>query len=226
MLHFPLENDWKVRLSDELQKPYFLKLLAFLQEEYESQTVFPKPTDVFNALNYTPFEDVKVVLLGQDPYHGENQAHGLSFSVQKGEAIPPSLRNMYKELQDDLGCTPPAHGDLTKWARQGVLLLNTVLTVRKGSANSHKHVGWELFTDQIIRKLSDRKAPVIFLLWGNPAQQKGERIDSSKHTILTAPHPSPLAAYRGFFGSKPFSRVNEQLRIQGMKEIEWTIDNN
>jgi uracil-DNA glycosylase len=218
------QNDWAHVLEDELQKEYYHNLRKWLKDEYETNTPHPPMYDIFNAFHYTAYEDVKVVLLGQDPYHGPNQAEGLSFSVKKGVKIPPSLRNMYKELQDDLGCPFPAHGSLVKWAEQGVLLLNTVLTVEDGKANSHRGKGWERFTDHVISLLNEREKPVVFVLWGKPAQAKQSLIDSSRHYIVTAPHPSPLSAHRGFFGSRPYSKTNRFLREQGMKEIDWCLE--
>ncbi|MBT2687353.1 uracil-DNA glycosylase [Bacillus sp. ISL-47] len=218
-----LNNDWQKVLGEEFQKPYYLQLRAFLKKEYEEHIVYPKQEDIFNALHYTSYEDVKAVILGQDPYHGPGQAHGLSFSVKPDVKIPPSLKNIFKEMQADLGCDIPNNGYLLKWAKEGVLLLNTVLTVRKGKAHSHKGKGWELFTDRVIQKLNEREKPVIFLLWGKPAQEKGKLIDDSKHLILTSPHPSPFSARKGFFGSRPFSKVNELLREQGEEPIDWKI---
>jgi uracil-DNA glycosylase len=218
------QNDWAHVLEEELQKEYYHNLRKWLKDEYETNTPHPPMYDIFNAFHYTAYEDVKVVLLGQDPYHGPNQAEGLSFSVKKGVKIPPSLRNMYKELQDDLGCPFPAHGSLVKWAEQGVLLLNTVLTVEDGKANSHRGKGWERFTDHVISLLNEREKPVVFVLWGKPAQAKQSLIDSSRHYIVTAPHPSPLSAHRGFFGSRPYSKTNRFLREQGMKEIDWCLE--
>jgi uracil-DNA glycosylase len=218
------QNDWAHVLEDELQKEYYHNLRKWLKDEYETNTPHPPMYDIFNAFHYTAYEDVKVVLLGQDPYHGPNQAEGLSFSVKKGVKIPPSLRNMYKELQDDLGCPFPAHGSLVKWAEQGVLLLNTVLTVEDGKANSHRGKGWERFTDHVISLLNEREKPVVFVLWGKPAQAKQSLIDLSRHYIVTAPHPSPLSAHRGFFGSRPYSKTNRFLREQGMKEIDWCLE--
>ncbi|MFB6466290.1 uracil-DNA glycosylase [Cytobacillus sp. Hz8] len=219
-----LPDDWLEMLEEEFEKPYLINLKHFLLKEYKQGTVYPKQSDVFNALNYTPYKNVKVVILGQDPYHGENQAHGLSFSVKKGVDIPPSLRNIFKELRDDLGYEIPHHGNLLKWAQQGVLLLNTVLTVRAGEANSHKGRGWERFTDEIIRKLNNREKPIIFLLWGRPAQAKQGLIDRNKHIIITSSHPSPLSAHRGFFGSRPFSQVNHFLKEMNETEINWKIE--
>jgi uracil-DNA glycosylase len=219
-----LNNGWGTLLAEEFEKPYYLQLRDFLKDEYLSETVFPEMDDIFNALCFTDYKDVKVVILGQDPYHGPGQAHGLSFSVKPGIALPPSLRNIFKELKDDLACEIPDNGFLKKWADQGVLLLNTVLTVRKGDANSHRGKGWETFTDQVITLLSEREKPVIFILWGKPAQSKLKLIDESRHKIILSVHPSPLSARRGFFGSKPFSKVNELLREQGEEEIDWQIE--
>ncbi|EDL63688.1 uracil-DNA glycosylase [Bacillus sp. SG-1] len=213
-----LKNDWNDVLEKELEKPYFTRLTEFLEEEFKTEKIYPEKQNVFNALNSTSFTDTKVVLLGQDPYHGEGQAHGLSFSVGKSVKIPPSLRNIYKELHDDLGCDIPDHGNLSKWADQGVLLLNTVLTVREGKAHSHKGKGWETFTDKVIEHLNDREKPLVFMLWGRPAQEKLKLIDSDKHFVIQSPHPSPLSARKGFFGSKPFSRANEWLKKNGRKK--------
>lgn len=218
------ENDWADILEDERKKEYYENLREWLKGEYEINTIYPSMHNIFNAFHYTAYHDVKVVLLGQDPYHGPNQAEGLSFSVKKGVNIPPSLRNMYKELQDDIGCPVPTHGSLVKWAEQGVLLLNTVLTVQDGKAHSHRGKGWERFTDRVISVLNEREKPVVFILWGKPAQGKQSLIDSSRHFIVKAPHPSPLSAHRGFFGSKPYSKTNEYLREQGMAEIDWCIE--
>lgn len=218
-----LKNDWWEKLKDQFAQPYYQSLRQFLKEEYATQTVYPNMHDIFNALHYTPFHEVKVVILGQDPYHGPNQAHGLSFSVKPGIPLPPSLRNIFLELQNDLGYLPPHHGYLVKWAKQGVLLLNTVLTVRKGEANSHKGKGWEQFTDEIIRQLNERQKPVVFILWGRHAQAKKEMIDTSRHFIIESPHPSPFSANRGFFGSRPFSRTNAILRQLNETEIDWRI---
>lgn len=217
-------NDWQEVLADQLEAPYYKKLRQFVAHEYATQTVFPPKDEVMSALYTTAYQDVRVVILGQDPYHGSGQAHGLSFSVKPGVAVPPSLRNMYKELADDIGCPIPEHGTLTKWAQQGVLLLNTVLTVRQGQAHSHKNQGWEQFTDVIIERLAKRPEPMIFVLWGKPAQQKIKIIAAhSQHRILTAPHPSPLSAHRGFFGSKPYSQINEQLEAWGQSPINWCL---
>ncbi|MFC4354071.1 uracil-DNA glycosylase [Chryseomicrobium palamuruense] len=211
---------WKDVLQDEWEAPYFLKLKERLNLEYESKTIFPEWDDVLNALKYTAYDDVKVVILGQDPYHGKGQAHGLSFSVQPGTPLPPSLRNMYKELQSDLGCTRQ-DGDLRSWAAQGILLLNTVLTVEEGNAHSHKGWGWETFTDAVIRAVSEKEEPVIFVLWGRPAQTKKALIDTEKHLILESVHPSPLSASRGFFGSRPYSQINAKLEEWGREPIDF-----
>ncbi|MCM3469047.1 uracil-DNA glycosylase [Brevibacillus borstelensis] len=218
-----LRNDWAEILADEFEKPYYIQLREFLKTEYQSQAIYPHMYDIFNALHLTPYREAKVVILGQDPYHGRGQAHGLSFSVKPGVATPPSLQNIYKELQSDLGCTIPQHGYLVNWAKQGVLLLNTVLTVRGGNPNSHKGKGWEIFTDRVIAALNDRETPLVFILWGRHAQEKASFIDTNKHFIISSPHPSPFSANRGFFGSRPFSRTNQFLRSQGMKEIDWQL---
>ena len=214
---------WKDVLREEQEKPYFKKLQLFLDKEYATQTIFPACNEIGSAFKITAYDNVKVVILGQDPYHGNGQAHGMSFSVKPGVRIPPSLRNMLKELEDDLGCPFPTNGYLEKWAKQGVLLLNTVLTVRTGAANSHKGMGWETYTDAVIQKLSDRQKPIIFVLWGKPAQSKIKLIDTEKHMIITAPHPSPLSAHRGFFGSKPYSRINAQLAAWGEQPIDFCL---
>ena len=213
---------WNEILAEEMQKDYYQELQAFVQKRRAEVRVFPEEKNVFNALELTPFESVKVVILGQDPYHGFGQAHGLSFSVQKGVPLPPSLKNIYKELQEDIGGEFPTEGDLSHWAKQGVLLLNTVLTVEEGNANSHKGKGWERLTNRLIESLNELKHPVIFILWGKPAQDKEKLITNPNHVILKAPHPSPLSAYRGFFGSKSFSRVNDILIQQGQTPIRWT----
>ena len=213
---------WNKILKEEMQKDYYQELQAFVQKRREEVSVFPEEKNVFRALELTPFESVKVVILGQDPYHGFGQAHGLSFSVQKGIPLPPSLRNIYKELQEDLGGELPTEGDLSHWAKQGVLLLNTVLTVEEGNANSHKGMGWERLTNRLIESLNELNHPVIFILWGKPAQDKEKLITNPSHVILKSPHPSPLSAYRGFFGSKPFSRINDILIQQGQIPIRWT----
>ena len=212
---------WNEILAEEMQKDYYQELQAFVQKRRAEVRVFPDEKNVFNALELTPFESVKVVILGQDPYHGFGQAHGLSFSVQKGIPLPPSLKNIYKELQEDIGGEFPTEGDLSHWAKQGVLLLNTVLTVEEGNANSHKGMGWERLTNHLIESLNELNHPVIFILWGKPAQDKEKLITNPNHVILKAPHPSPLSAYRGFFGSKPFSRVNDILIQQGQSPIRW-----
>lgn len=217
-------NDWDELLKDEFQKEYYQKLRVFLAREYKTQTIYPGMYDIFNALRYTAYQDVKVVILGQDPYHGPGQAHGLCFSVKKGVNPPPSLVNIYQELHDDLGCTIPNHGCLTKWAEQGVLMLNTVLTVRAHQANSHRGIGWEEFTDAAITVLNAQDRPIVFILWGAPAQRKKAMLNNPKHLILTAPHPSPLSAFRGFFGSRPFSRTNAFLEKNGIEPIDWQID--
>ena len=213
---------WNEILAEEMQKDYYQELQAFVQKRRAEVRVFPEEKNVFKALELTPFESVKVVILGQDPYHGFGQAHGLSFSVQKGIPLPPSLKNIYKELQEDIGGELPTEGDLSHWAKQGVLLLNTVLTVEEGNANSHKGKGWERLTNRLIESLNELNHPVIFILWGKPAQDKEKLIINPNHVILKAPHPSPLSAYRGFFGSKPFSRVNDILIQQGQTPIRWT----
>jgi uracil-DNA glycosylase len=218
-----IEESWKAVLHDEFEKPYFPQLKQYLLEEQEHHTIFPAGPNIFNAFNTTPFEKVKVVILGQDPYHGPNQAHGLAFSVQDGVPFPPSLRNIFQELQSDTGCAAPQNGNLTHWAEQGVFLLNTVLTVRAGEAHSHKEKGWEQFTDAVIRTISEQKEHVVFILWGRPAQMKASMIDDQKHLILKAPHPSPLSAYRGFFGSRPFSTSNSYLQSMGMAPIDWSL---
>lgn len=217
------QNDWQAVLEEEFQKPYYLELREFLKQEYATQTIFPQMNDLWSAFHVTAYEDVKVVILGQDPYHGPGQAHGMSFSVKPGVPQPPSLKNMLKELQADIGCDIPNHGSLMSWAEQGVLLLNTVLTVRQGQAHSHKDKGWEIFTDTVIEKLSARDEPIIFVLWGRPAQQKERLIDTTKHMILKAPHPSPLSAHRGFFGSKPYSQINALLQQAGKQPIAWCL---
>lgn len=218
-----IQNDWQQILAPEFQKPYYQQLQTFVKEEYQTQTIYPKKENILNALKQTPFDQVKVVILGQDPYHGPNQSHGLAFSVQPGVKIPPSLRNIFKELASDLGIQPATSGDLTAWANQGVLLLNTVLTVRAGVAHSHQKKGWEQFTDAIITQLNAREKPVVFILWGRPAQQKAAMIDTGKHVIIQSVHPSPLSASRGFFGSKPFSKANAALISFGEKPINWQL---
>lgn len=219
------KNSWAQLLNEELEKDYYKTLREFLLEEYKSKVIYPNPYDIYNALNYTDYKDLKAVILGQDPYHGPNQAHGLAFSVKPGVRIPPSLLNMYKELKSDLGCFIPNNGYLEKWAREGVLLLNTSLTVRKGEANSHSKIGWERFTDHIIELLNQREDPIVFILWGNNAIKKEKLITNDRHFIIKSVHPSPLSASRGFFGSKPFSKTNEFLISIGKKPIDWQIEN-
>ncbi len=220
-----IANDWLVPLKPEFSKPYYAQLYKTVLNEYRTQRVFPPSNCIFHAFEATPLHEVKVVILGQDPYHGDGQAHGLCFSVMPDVEIPPSLENIYTELHDDLGCYIPNNGYLEKWARQGVLLLNTVLTVRAHQANSHRGIGWEEFTDAAIRILNGQDRPIVFILWGRPAQQKKSMLDNPKHLILEAPHPSPLSAYRGFFGSRPFSRTNDFLKEHGIAPIDWQIEN-
>ena len=220
-----LKNDWKNILEDEFNKDYYQTLRNFLITEYKTRTIYPDKYDIFNALHFTSYKDIKVVILGQDPYHGPNQAHGLSFSVNPGIKTPPSLLNIYKELNSDLGCHIPNNGYLKKWADQGVLLLNTSLTVRAGEANSHKSIGWEIFTDKIISLVNEKEDPVVFLLWGNNAIKKKNLITNKRHLILTSVHPSPLSASRGFLGSKPFSKINNFLISINKKPIDWQIEN-
>ena len=220
-----IANDWLEPLKPEFSKPYYKKLYQTVNEEYRTHQIFPPADDIFNAFALTPLHEVKVVILGQDPYHGEGQAHGLCFSVKPDVEIPPSLVNIYKELQDDCGCEIPNNGYLTKWAKQGVLLLNTVLTVRAHQANSHRGIGWEEFTDAAIRILNEQDRPMVFILWGRPAQMKKSMLTNPNHLIIESPHPSPLSAYRGFFGSRPFSRTNKFLKEHGIKEIDWQIEN-
>lgn len=218
-----LTNDWHIYLEETMNKPYYKELIAYVEEEYKTKEVYPPKDKVFHALNTTSYEATQVVILGQDPYHGPGQAHGMAFSVQPHVAIPPSLKNIYKELHESLGCTPPNHGFLEHWAKQGVLLLNTVLTVRKKEPGAHQNKGWETFTDTIIQCLNAKETPVIFLLWGGPAQKKQKLITSSKHIVLTSSHPSPLAAYRGFLGCNHFKQVNAYLQAQGKPIIDWEI---
>lgn len=220
-----LKNDWKELLEDEFSKDYYQALRQFLIEEYKTKKIYPDKYDIFNALHFTPYKDIKVVILGQDPYHGPGQAHGLSFSVNPSVKTPPSLLNIYKELNSDLGCYIPNNGYLKKWADQGVLLLNTSLTVRAGEANSHKNIGWQVFTDKIISLVNEKDDPVVFLLWGNNAIKKKELITNKRHLILTSVHPSPLSASRGFFGSKPFSKINNFLISVNKDPIDWQIEN-
>lgn len=219
------KNSWADLLNDEVEKDYYKNLRDFLLEEYKTKVIYPNPYDIYNALHFTDYKDVKAVILGQDPYHGPNQAHGLAFSVKTGVRIPPSLLNMYKELNTDLGCFIPNNGYLEKWAREGVLLLNTALTVRQGEANSHSKIGWERFTDHIIELLNERKEPIVFILWGNNAIKKEKLITNDRHFIIKSVHPSPLSASRGFFGTKPFSRTNDFLISMGKEPIDWQIDN-
>ncbi len=218
-----LHESWKKRLAAEFEKPYFAALSAFVREQYttKGKRIYPAPKNIFAALDAVPFDDVRVVILGQDPYHGPGQAHGLSFSVPDGVQIPPSLQNIYKEIRSDLGIEPPRNGNLSGWAAQGVLLLNAMLTVEAGRAGSHQGKGWEEFTDAVIRAINDGREGVVFMLWGSYAQKKGAHIDRKRHLVLTAPHPSPLSAYAGFFGCKHFSKANAYLRQRGQQEIDW-----
>lgn len=220
-----IQNDWLAPLKPEFSKPYYAELFKFVKNEYATRQIFPPADDIFNAFHLTPLHEVKVVILGQDPYHNDGQAHGLCFSVKPDVDIPPSLVNIYQELHDDLGCYIPNNGYLTKWAKQGVLMLNTVLTVRAHQANSHRGMGWEQFTDAAIRILNEQDRPIVFILWGSPAQKKAQMLNNPKHLILKAPHPSPLSAYRGFFGSRPFSQTNEFLVKNGLEPIDWQIEN-
>jgi len=220
-----LSGEWLEALQGEFKQPYYKKLFQTVNEEYRTYRIFPPADDIFNAFHYTPLGKVKVVIFGQDPYHGENQAHGLCFSVKPGVDIPPSLVNIYKELQDELGCYIPNHGNLTKWAQQGVLLLNSVLTVEKGKSFSHKNKGWEEFTHKVIQKLADKKAPIVFLLWGNGAKSIVKDINLSNHYVLTCAHPSPLSAYNGFFGCGHFKKCNEFLIKNNLQPIDWQIEN-
>ena len=219
-----INNDWLDALKGEFKKPYYKQLFDKVNDEYRRFQIFPPSDDIFNAFHLTPLSKVKVVILGQDPYHNVGQAHGLCFSVKKGVEAPPSLVNIYKELQDDLGCRIPRHGCLTKWAEQGVLMLNTVLTVRAHQANSHRGIGWEEFTDAAIMALNGQDRPIVYILWGSPAQRKAAMLHNPKHLILKAPHPSPLSAYRGFFGSRPFSQANEFLTSHGIEPVDWQIE--
>ncbi len=220
-----ISNDWLAPLKPEFSKPYYAKLYKKVKEEYNTRRIYPPADDIFNAFALTPLSEVKVVILGQDPYHGDGQAHGLCFSVRPEVEIPPSLVNIYQELHDDLGCYIPNNGYLVKWAKQGVLLLNTVLTVRAHQANSHRGIGWEEFTDAAIRILDQQDRPMVFILWGRPAQMKKSMLHNPKHLILEAPHPSPLSAFRGFFGSRPFSKTNAFLEKNGLTPIDWQIEN-
>ena len=219
-----INNDWLTELAPEFHKPYYAKLFQFVKEEYDSAQIFPPSDDIFNAFHLTPLSEVKVVILGQDPYHNVGQAHGLCFSVRPDVSIPPSLVNIYKELHDDLGCKIPNNGYLVKWAEQGVLMLNTVLTVRAHMANSHRGKGWEEFTDAAIAALNQQDRLIVFILWGRPAQTKERMLRNPNHLILKAPHPSPLSAYNGFFGSKPFSQTNRFLEEHGVAPIDWQIE--
>ena len=220
-----IQNDWLEPLAPEFKKPYYAKLYKTIWEEYSTKQIFPPADEIFTAFEMTPLSDVKVVIIGQDPYHGDGQAHGLCFSVKPDVETPPSLVNMYKELNSDLGCYIPNNGYLTKWAKQGVLMLNTVLTVRAHQANSHRGIGWEEFTDAAIRILNEQDRPIVYLLWGKPAQMKKSMLNNPKHLILEAPHPSPLSAYRGFFGCQHFSKTNEFLKENGLEPIDWQIEN-
>jgi uracil-DNA glycosylase len=220
-----ITNDWLNTIGHELEKNYYKDLSQYIDDEYSQYQVFPNADDIFNAFHYTPLKNVKVVIIGQDPYHSEGQAHGLCFSVKPNVSIPPSLVNIYKELRDDLGCTIPNNGYLVKWANQGVLMLNAVMTVRAHQANSHKGKGWEKFTDAVIKAVNEQDRPVVFILWGKPAQGKKSMLNNPKHLILEAPHPSPLSSFRGFFGSKPFSKTNQFLMEHGVEPIDWQIDN-
>lgn len=220
----PISGAWLEAIGGEFKKPYYKDLYNKVNVAYKTERVFPPADEVFNAFHLTPFDQVKVVIIGQDPYHGEGQAHGLCFSVKPGIEIPPSLRNIYKELQDDLGLQIPSHGYLEKWAKQGVLMLNNVLTVRAHQAASHQGIGWEQFTDAVIQKLAEEDRPMVFLLWGSPAQRKASCVHNPKHLVLKAPHPSPLSAYRGFFGCKHFSKCNTYLEENGLSPIDWQIE--
>ena len=218
-----ISNDWLAPLSGEFKKPYYRKLYDTVKREYEAHVVYPDANDIFNAFDFTPLSEVKVVILGQDPYHGPGQAHGLCFSVKDGVAPPPSLVNIFKELHNDVGCTVPQSGCLTKWAERGVMLLNSVLTVREGAAGSHRGKGWETFTDSVISRLNDRKVPIVFMLWGNYAKSKIPLITSDRHLVLTAAHPSPLSASYGFFGCRHFSKANDFLVRNGMTPVDWQL---
>ncbi len=221
----PINNDWLEVLKPEFDKEYYKNLYSKINDEYKKRIIYPKADDLFNAFHFTPLSEVKVVILGQDPYHNEGQAHGLCFSVKPDVDIPPSLVNIYKELHDDLGCYIPNNGYLEKWAKQGVLMLNTVLTVRAHEPNSHRGIGWEEFTDAAIMALNKVDRPIVYILWGAPAQRKAQMLNNPKHLILKAPHPSPLSAYRGFFGSKPFSKTNQFLVDNNLAPIDWQIEN-
>ena len=218
-----INDDWHSFLDDEFKKDYFMKLNVFIEKEYKTKTIYPNYKDIFRAFNLLSPNKVKVVIIGQDPYHGLNQANGLAFSVSNECKIPPSLKNIFKELVDDIGCKAPKYGNLEQWSRNGVLLINSVLTVEQAKPNSHKNIGWEIFTDSVIKKLSSEFENIVFILWGNPSQKKSSLINENNHLILKAPHPSPLSSYRGFFGSKPFSQTNEYLNLCGRKEIDWCL---
>ena len=220
-----IQNDWLQPLAPEFKKPYYAALYKKIKEEYSTRQIFPPADEIFTAFELTPLSDVKVVIIGQDPYHGDGQAHGLCFSVKPDIETPPSLVNIYKELNTDLGCYIPNNGYLTKWAKQGVLMLNTVLTVRAHQANSHRGIGWEEFTDAAIRILNEQDRPIVYLLWGKPAQMKKSMLNNPKHLILEAPHPSPLSAYRGFFGCHHFSKTNEFLKENNLEPVDWQIEN-
>jgi len=222
-MNYTLEKNWSEKLSSRFTQEYKKELFSWLEKEYATKTIFPPKEKVFNALNLVPVNDVKVVIIGQDPYHEPGQAHGLSFSVEEGVNLPPSLQNIYKEINSDLGVPISKSGNLTCWAKQGVLLLNTVLTVRRGQANSHQNKGWETFTSKIIELLNNRETPIVFMLWGNSAKKIGEKITNTNHFILKSAHPSPLSAYNGFFGCKHFSKANEFLKNKGFNEIDWKV---
>lgn len=219
-----LLNSWQDLLEPEMKKDYYLNLSEFLDKEYENQHVYPRRSEIFNALEFTDFEDVKAVILGQDPYPGPDEANGLAFSVRKGASFPPSLKSIFRELEDDLGYEEPNHGDLSSWADEGVLLLNTVLTVREGVANSHAYIGWQDFTNRIVELLNSKDEPIVFMLWGNKAKEKRGLINEEKHYVIESTHPNPLAAYKGFFGSKPFSKTNAYLESVGIPPIDWKIE--
>lgn len=220
-----ITNDWLDVVGNEFKKDYYKELYQFVKDEYSKRVIYPQSEDIFNAFHFTPLSKVKAVILGQDPYHGPKQAHGLCFSVQPGVSVPPSLENIYTELHDDLGCYIPNNGYLKKWADQGILMLNTVLTVRARQANSHQGKGWEQFTDAIINAVNAQDRPIVFILWGRPAQTKKPMLTNPKHLVLEAPHPSPYSASRGFFGSRPFSKTNEFLEKNGVEPIDWQIEN-
>lgn len=222
MVH--IGNEWDALLAEEFRKEYYLRLREFLKKEYNTYNVYPPMNDIFNALRYTSYSDVKAVILGQDPYHGAGQAHGLCFSVKRGVQPPPSLQNIFKELNADLGIQPPSHGELTSWAKSGVLLLNTALTVREAQANSHRGQGWELLTDRVIELLNERQQPIVFILWGGNARAKAKLITNRAHLVLQCAHPSPLSAYNGFFGCRHFSKANEFLKANGIPPIDWRLE--